>query len=515
MFTIEGILRGRLRSTKVYTCLCEDFFAGGVAVSFDLFSKLFHLSEGYLSNFSFRSTPYYSIDGERVSKELFTIVREVTRDLTRREEAVFRAEGRIHIPHLDRPSTREELRGSWNLPYGTGLPPRPSAARCLGQWYLTTPQRNVIARLRADDPDARREVLSWFAPLQHWLRSSYADLETSGSDLELASRVAILQAVTSYPERLLHHPDPRIPLCSWIDRRAEMCFRRVLHIGPWRDQYARERLDVITRRIRRLDGRPSCGHNEAMEPSPTEGQNQISPRAPSPQTSPLPKSGCTAQSTYKDMPLDRLLAAAKEGIHPARTEVCVRFLPLARKLASRYSHLGILPDLEQEAEIALMQSIDEYDPTKGTFAWLAERRIRDALRKTAKQVPQHQVEYSEDYDDGEDEPAGPGLEIARLVHAWYEYDTGEWGGGGIWQGAAKDLRVATTETLDAEDRALLGRLYGLPGYQRATQQELATEMGVTQQAISKRSKRAAKLLEGADWGLIHRQNEEEDPLDYW
>ena len=63
---------------------------------------------------------------------------------------------------------------------------------------------------------------------------------------------------------------------------------------------------------------------------------------------------------------------------------------------------------------------------------------------------------------------------------------------------------------------LLSRLFGLPGFNKATQQELAAELGITQQAVSKRAKKAIEDLQGIDWREIWRRRYGEDwEWDYW
>jgi RNA polymerase sigma-B factor len=56
----------------------------------------------------------------------------------------------------------------------------------------------------------------------------------------------------------------------------------------------------------------------------------------------------------------------REGDLAAREELTLRFLPLARQLASRYRHAGeSLEDLIQVAALGLLKAIDRYDPDRG------------------------------------------------------------------------------------------------------------------------------------------------------
>jgi RNA polymerase sigma-B factor len=70
------------------------------------------------------------------------------------------------------------------------------------------------------------------------------------------------------------------------------------------------------------------------------------------------------QQTLQDARL--LLRYHREGDLAAREELTLRFLPLARQLASRYRHAGeSLEDLIQVASLGLLKAIDRYDPDRG------------------------------------------------------------------------------------------------------------------------------------------------------
>jgi RNA polymerase sigma factor (sigma-70 family) len=212
-----------------------------------------------------------------------------------------------------------------------------------------------------------------------------------------------------------------------------------------------------------------------------------------------------------EVPLKELLMRAKVRDMKAEDELCRRFLPLVCSLVASRDRSN--EDLKQEAQMAVLKAVREYDPTKGTFAWLAERRIKDALNRASRSEPEPHDDYAEEWD--EDDEADPtrsptAVGVARMVHrSWDQQDHGSYG---IWQGAAKDLRVAISRTLCREDEQLLGRLFALPGHERATQKDIATELEVSQQAVSKRVNKVVKRLEKADWREIWWQRLEEDPL---
>jgi RNA polymerase sigma-B factor len=61
-----------------------------------------------------------------------------------------------------------------------------------------------------------------------------------------------------------------------------------------------------------------------------------------------------------------LLRYHEEGDLDAREELVLRFMPLARQLASRYRHAGeALDDLVQVACLGLLKAVDRYEPQRG------------------------------------------------------------------------------------------------------------------------------------------------------
>ncbi|MBA3261923.1 MAG: SigB/SigF/SigG family RNA polymerase sigma factor [Thermoleophilaceae bacterium] len=57
----------------------------------------------------------------------------------------------------------------------------------------------------------------------------------------------------------------------------------------------------------------------------------------------------------------------REGDLEAREQLVLRFMPLARQLASRYRHSGEpLEDLVQVACVGLLKAVDRYDPERGS-----------------------------------------------------------------------------------------------------------------------------------------------------
>ncbi len=80
---------------------------------------------------------------------------------------------------------------------------------------------------------------------------------------------------------------------------------------------------------------------------------------------------------------EQLFAAAREGDRVAREELVVRFMPLARKVARRYSKSSLsADDLTQVANLALVKAIDRFDPDRGRpFEGFAVPTILGELRR--------------------------------------------------------------------------------------------------------------------------------------
>jgi RNA polymerase sigma-B factor len=71
-----------------------------------------------------------------------------------------------------------------------------------------------------------------------------------------------------------------------------------------------------------------------------------------------------AQRKARDEEL--LLRYHEDGDLDAREEIVLRFMPLARQLASRYRHAGeAVEDLVQVACVGLLKAVDRYEPERG------------------------------------------------------------------------------------------------------------------------------------------------------
>src|SRR4051795_497347 len=98
------------------------------------------------------------------------------------------------------------------------------------------------------------------------------------------------------------------------------------------------------------------------------------------QTSGIPSPGPAEQLSDERRLLERF---AKDHSHIVREELVDRFMPLARRLASRYAG-GAEPfdDLVQVASVGLVKAIDRFDPARGTaFSTFAVPTILGELKR--------------------------------------------------------------------------------------------------------------------------------------
>lgn len=89
-------------------------------------------------------------------------------------------------------------------------------------------------------------------------------------------------------------------------------------------------------------------------------------------------------TTYWDHLLDRLATLAEDDPdrESLRSEVIEGYLPMADRLARRYSHRGErLDDLIQVARLGLIKAVDGFDPQLGSFPGYAIPTIRGELKR--------------------------------------------------------------------------------------------------------------------------------------
>jgi RNA polymerase sigma-B factor len=90
----------------------------------------------------------------------------------------------------------------------------------------------------------------------------------------------------------------------------------------------------------------------------------------------------SADPTLPGLADDKLFRLAGEGDAQAREELIKRYLPLCRRLASRYRHTNEpQEDLEQVASLALVKAIDRFDPDVGAFVPYAVPSVLGELKR--------------------------------------------------------------------------------------------------------------------------------------
>lgn len=85
---------------------------------------------------------------------------------------------------------------------------------------------------------------------------------------------------------------------------------------------------------------------------------------------------------------ERLFERLKQGDPSARDQLIEHYLPLARRLASRYRHTSqSLDDLVQVASVGLINAVDRFDPDRGVnFAAFAVPTILGELKRHFRDV---------------------------------------------------------------------------------------------------------------------------------
>jgi RNA polymerase sigma-B factor len=224
----------------------------------------------------------------------------------------------------------------------------------------------------------------------------------------------------------------------------------------------------------------------------------------------------------------------------AREELATRFLPLARKLARRYSGAREpFDDLLQVASLGLVKAIDRYDADRGTaFSSFAVPTILGELKRyfrdlgwavhvprgaqelavkveevnhrlTARYGRAPSVQTLAQYMELPVEDVLDALETARAHHATSldaPHDDGEGDGGGLVESFGR----ADGRLVNADDRLTVGaaaRLLSeserevlfLRFAEDLTQSEIAARVGVSQMQVSRILRRSlARLRELAD-----------------
>ena len=228
----------------------------------------------------------------------------------------------------------------------------------------------------------------------------------------------------------------------------------------------------------------------------------------------------------------RLARRVREGDFAARQTMIERNLRLVVSIARHYTHRGVaLPDLIEEGNLGLIHALTKFDPERGfrftTYAtWWIRQAVERAILNQARtiRVPAHVVRELnvvlralrhlethmpvdgreatlEDVAHLLDKPVADIERLLRLQEHVLSLDQplDRESGATLADGLAADdarapelmLHVAEIESavggwleeLNARQRTVIERRYGLNGYEVATLDVLAQEMGVTRERV--------------------------------
>ncbi len=228
----------------------------------------------------------------------------------------------------------------------------------------------------------------------------------------------------------------------------------------------------------------------------------------------------------------RLARRVREGDFAARQTMIERNLRLVVSIARHYTHRGVaLPDLIEEGNLGLIHALTKFDPERGfrftTYAtWWIRQAVERAILNQARtiRVPAHVVRELnvvlraqrhlethmpvdgrettlEDVAHLLDKPVADIERLLRLQEHVLSLDAplDRESGATLADGLADDearapelmLHVAEIESavggwlaeLNARQRTVIERRYGLNGYEVATLDLLAQEMGVTRERV--------------------------------
>ncbi len=157
----------------------------------------------------------------------------------------------------------------------------------------------------------------------------------------------------------------------------------------------------------------------------------------------------------------------------ASNELCVRYLPLAMKLAGRYSNKGLSHDeLKSAALLGLVRAARKFDPSRGAFGPYAKHWIRGEITGLFKPAPDAltkpttSLDSSPEFGDGE----------MQFLHERIADDR------------EPTKIVDLSATTEVESRVLIGRSQG------ENLQEIGNELGVSAERVRQLEKRAAKKI---------------------
>jgi RNA polymerase sigma-B factor len=172
------------------------------------------------------------------------------------------------------------------------------------------------------------------------------------------------------------------------------------------------------------------------------------------------------------------MALTKAACDPERSRLIAEYLPLANHAARRFAHRGVeRDDLVQVAALAVVRAVDRRDPRRGEFlAAYVNRSVDGELRRhlrdraAAVRVPRSAL--------SDDSPA------RRTAQAPLQLAEEEWpAGDALVEDVTLEraLIARAARALNARQRRILLLCFFLD----RTQEEVATELGISQAQVSR------------------------------
>ncbi|MFT4652891.1 MAG: RNA polymerase nonessential primary-like sigma factor [Patiriisocius sp.] len=297
---------------------------------------------------------------------------------------------------------------------------------------------------------------------------------------------------------------------------------------------------------------PKCGNSqnvEATHKSDNSGNNNKSDYAQAKKDQPALKQLDATQIYLTEIGYSPLLTAQEEvkyareaiaGVKSSRERMIVSNLRLVVKIARRYNHRGMaLLDLIEEGNLGLIRAVEKFDPERGfrfsTYAtWWIRQTIERALMNQTRTIrlPIHVVKElnvylrasrvlaqkldheptAQDIAHATGEPLKSVQKILKLNERMSSVDTPITGDS---TKAMLDVIAVEDDTtpqhqfenntmkadivqwlrlLNAKQREVLARRFGLLGYEPATLEDVGAEIGLTRERVRQIQVEALKRL---------------------